>query len=32
MKDLQMTMFFKNLVFLGGLILVALHGVQIKKR
>ena len=30
-RELQMTMFFKNLAILGGLILVALHGAQSKE-
>jgi len=30
MHELQMTMFFKNLAILGGLIIVAIHGAQAK--
>ena len=29
-REIQMTMFFKNLAILGGLIMVALHGAQAK--
>lgn len=29
-REIQMTMFFKNLAILGGLIIVAIHGAQAK--
>src|SRR5262249_35780119 len=31
MRDLQATMFFKNLAILGGLIFVSIHGVHLKE-